>query len=173
MLKRATSPAVLETLCPIPVWLDPQQPDLGLHCVVGPEGQGIPREAVPWANTSHLGREPSTGVQTLGSRNACTGAMGCGCAGREQTLIPCPAKIHISVLSCQLSSPLKFRSSRQITRVIFLLFFLSPSLAGMVQRQLKHITDVQGGSSPGSALPRAPPQHCFPGDTGDGQRHQE
>lgn len=43
---------VLETLCPIPMRLGPRQPASGLLLVLGLEGQAIPREAGPWANTS-------------------------------------------------------------------------------------------------------------------------
>lgn len=73
---------VLEALCPIPMLLDPRQPASGLLLVLGLEGQAIPREAGPWANTSSPGREPSVGTQPPGSRNACAGAVGCGWAGK-------------------------------------------------------------------------------------------
>lgn len=51
----------------------------------GQRGRGFPGKQYLGQTPPTLGREPSTGVQTLGSRNACTGATGCGCAGREQT----------------------------------------------------------------------------------------
>lgn len=76
--------------------------------------------------------------------------------GGSRHLFLSSQKIYFCFKLSTLSSSLELQSLRQIARVIFLFFFLSPSLAGTVQRQLEDITDVQGGSSPGSALLRVP-----------------
>lgn len=155
VLKRAASPAVLETLCAIPVVIHNSQIWV---CIGGAREAGVPREAGPWANTSQLG-------EGAWHRDADPGEQKCLHWSHRLWLCWEGADTH-SLLSQKtnfcfelstLSSPLKLQSSRQITRVIFLFFFLSPSSAGTVQRQLEDITDVQGGSSPGSALPCSTP----------------
>lgn len=75
-----SSPMVLETLHPIPVQLDPQQPARGLFLALGLEGQAIPREAGPCVNASLPGEGAQHGATAPGERKRLR--WSCGCAGQ-------------------------------------------------------------------------------------------
>lgn len=128
----------------------------------GQRGRRFPGKQDLGQTPPTLGREPSTGIQT--TVPALEPVVVVVLGGSRHLFLAQPKKTYFCFELSSLSSPLELQSLRQITRVIFLFFFLSPSLAGTVQWQLDDITDVQGGSSPGSALLCAPPQHCFPED---------